>query len=915
MRYCAKLFGLLAGLKAAVGQETCTDFGGQCGGLVPGNLPYQGPGCCAPFVCLQVAAFYSQCEPAPRTLASTSTSTTSLTTTTVTETSSTTSETTSSTSETSTTSETTSTASTTTTTATTSTTILQDDAEGSSNLNSLAINPIVTKGNFLYDAVTQKRFFARGIDYNPQPASYSGDSQACTGGKPKLGPFPAGSDLISDDLEQLWSADLDAIAELGANTIRVYDVDPQKSHQRFMAKAARLGLYVVVPLTRASWGFLAADLPAPECYVSNITGYGSVGTNLVTSARLIVKQFSKYNNTLMFTVGSQVEASARMGYAALPCVKALTRDIHKFQTECASHMRRVPLLYAATDTGGDNRRLVAEYMTCDLNPSNFNNGASDAVDVYGLNVYSYCDEKYLDDLGTDNFEWSPYYQIYRDMGGFAKPIIFTEFGCNVGHFATSCPYKGGRTWPQVKVMTTSMVDVLSGAIAFEYSMEGSGSDNQFGIVLKPGFLEGQDALVKLDQYYALQKAFKETSIPQRWNARWTDSTRCSWSPSVGPYAIPKFTSSGFKRKKTQSNCPSMGELSILFQQQYDAQILPNWLVPLADAPDVSLQCPSYVLGALVQAENQCGVPQGASNLDVVEVKAAAEAQSVAERESRTPVEQVIRQQLTASFLIQNLCYENLTGAQTASLRAVYASGIHRGIYGDKWAEMDAADSVVLEQGDVANSTRMSADVPLLAGQNISQVNGALSGSVCSDLAVATVQTLGGDSLAVSSAGVTVALLAVDLKQPLSGPGSAVLAFLRRWGALLLTLSLMGVLVCAGALWLYQSQRSGKRLRAVHTRGVVLPTTDRSFSPAVDRAPLVRPPLQAAPATTQAYPVAAHSQPVQLFRPTAATAPQFHPYQAVPQYDGVGPPSQTGMFPSHLQAGVAWDPRRTQGALR
>lgn len=359
----------------------------------------------------------------------------------------------------------------------------------------------------------------------------------------------------------------------------------------------------------------------------------------------------------------------------------------------------------------------------------------------------------------------------------------------------------------------------------------------------------------------------------------------------------------------------MGELSILFQQQYDTQILPNWLVPLADAPDASLQCPSYVLGALVQAENLCGVPQGASNLDMVEVNAAAEAQSVAERESRKPVEPVTSQQFTASFLIQNLCYENLTAAQMASLRAVYASGIHRGIYGDKWAEMDAADSVVLEQGDVANSTRMSADVPLLAGQNISQVHGALSGSVCSDLAVATVQTLGGDSLAVSSAGVTVALLAVDLKQPLSGPGTPALAFLRRWGALLLTLSLVGVLVCAGALWLYRSQWSGKRLRAVQTRGVVLPTTDRSSPPAVDRAPLVQPPLQAAPATLQVYSVAAYSQPVLFFPPGVAAAPQFHHYQAVPQNDRVRPPGQTGMFPSHLQAGVPWDPRRTPGALQ
>ena len=69
----------------------------------------------------------------------------------------------------------------------------------------------------------------------------------------------------ADEIEELWSEDLDAIAEMGpetltndslvkfvfelarfpssgVNTIRIYDLDPEKSHKKFMDKAARFGL-------------------------------------------------------------------------------------------------------------------------------------------------------------------------------------------------------------------------------------------------------------------------------------------------------------------------------------------------------------------------------------------------------------------------------------------------------------------------------------------------------------------------------------------------------------------------------------------------------------------------------------------------------------------------------------------------
>ena len=96
-----------------------------------------------------------------------------------------------------------------------------------------------------------------------------------------------------------------AMANAGINVVRIYNVDPLEDHTRFMQTASSLGIYVIVPLTRHDWGYLPA-FASPECYTRVIDGYGHVGTNLLTSAKLIVKQFSRWDNTLLFTVANEL---------------------------------------------------------------------------------------------------------------------------------------------------------------------------------------------------------------------------------------------------------------------------------------------------------------------------------------------------------------------------------------------------------------------------------------------------------------------------------------------------------------------------------------------------------------------------------------------------------------------------------
>lgn len=371
-------------------------------------------------------------------------------------------------------------------------------------LSSIAY-PIKIQGNLLYDA-TGQRFFAKGVAYNPRNGNYGQvlgrRDPSCSPGTPKFQPLEYYADPASDEMEEQFRTYLPLIAELGANVIRLYNIDPEKSHDKFMRQAAALGLSVMVPLTRGDWGFLPATA-SPKCYYEDLPDYGHVGLNLLTSSKLLVDQFSKYENTFMFVVANEIDHLDREGFAAYPCIKALTRDIHRYQRE-KGH-RKVPLIYSNKDQGGRERQDIANYLTCELE------SPDDVVDAFGLNAYSWCDPEYLSPDGVADFKYSPYENIAKEFGSLSKPFLFTEFGCNTGAFKTQCPdYKGGRSWVQVGQMVSKMGEFLSGAIAFEFSME----NNEYGLVITPGFLSGQDDLKITDNYYALQKQFTTHDVTQ-----------------------------------------------------------------------------------------------------------------------------------------------------------------------------------------------------------------------------------------------------------------------------------------------------------------------------------------------------------------------------------------------------------------
>jgi len=179
-----------------------------------------------------------------------------------------------------------------------------------------------------------------------------------------------------------------------------------------------------------------------------------------------------------------------------------------------------------------------------------------------LNVYSWCDSTFPDENGKHDFEYSPYGPIRKEFSHFSKPLLFTEFGCNVGEFETFCPYNGGRTWPDVKTFFHEFKEIMSGAVAFEFSME----DNQYGLALTPGFTsdkKNDQTMYFLDNYFALREKFEKYNVSSQWDGAETAS--CSWTPSDAHKL----------KKREESKCPSLSEVKKLFRDK-SLSVEPNW---------------------------------------------------------------------------------------------------------------------------------------------------------------------------------------------------------------------------------------------------------------------------------------------------------------------------------------------------
>jgi len=226
----------------------------------------------------------------------------------------------------------------------------------------------------------------------------------------------------------------------------------------------------------------------------------------------------------------------------------------------------------------------------------------DAIDVYGLNAYSYCEKRYPGDGKKDNFNYSPYKDLKKDFKNLPIPMLFTEFGCIEGDFVSKCPYKGGRTWPDVKYFFNRVMgEIVSGAIAYTYEQD----YEERGMVLTPGFLKGQDELYLLDNYFTLRKQFLTHHVSDKWDGIPSDITACDWTPDEV---------ADQRHSHDRQTCPSTKDGHQLMKRRGTAN-LTDWhvLPPTPEAPLSNIngqsECPEDVsVDAVMAAEAQCHAP-------------------------------------------------------------------------------------------------------------------------------------------------------------------------------------------------------------------------------------------------------------------------------------------------------------------
>ncbi|KAI1091303.1 glycoside hydrolase family 72 protein [Rostrohypoxylon terebratum] len=258
-----------------------------------------------------------------------------------------------------------------------------------------------------------KRFYVRGIDYQPGGSS-------------------ANTDPLADT--NICKRDIAKFKELGVNTVRVYSVDNSADHKDCMQALNDAGIYLVLDVNNPKYS-INRDKPGPS--------YNDV---YLQSVFATIDEFAKYDNTLAFFSGNEVINDKPESVKAAPYVKATTRDMRQYIG--SQKYRKIPVGYSAADVS-QNRMQTAQYFNC---------GTEDErSDFFAFNDYSWC--------SPSSFEQSGWDQKVKNFTGYGIPIFLSEWGC----------ITNGRTFEELSaLMSDQMSAVYSGGLMYEYSREGNG---------------------------------------------------------------------------------------------------------------------------------------------------------------------------------------------------------------------------------------------------------------------------------------------------------------------------------------------------------------------------------------------------------------------------------------------------------
>lgn len=275
--------------------------------------------------------------------------------------------------------------------------------------------------------------------------------------------------------------DIPILEELRTNTIRVYALDPTANHTTCMQMLADAGIYVI------------ADLSQPEIAIDRDSP--AWNEQLYTRFTAVIDDMSQYNNTLGFFAGNEVSNSPNNTNASA-FVKAAVRDMKSYIK--ARNYRTIGIGYATNDDEAI-RNDMADYFDCGTQ--------EDAIDFWGLNIYSWC--------GDSSYTQSGYNVQTKNFETYNVPVFFAEYGCNLVQ---------PRRFTEVQALYgENMTGVWSGGIVYMYFQE----TNNYGLVSVDGDSRSASKLADFTYYSSEIATVSPTGVEM-----------ASYSPSATAAACP-----------------------------------------------------------------------------------------------------------------------------------------------------------------------------------------------------------------------------------------------------------------------------------------------------------------------------------------------------------------------------------------
>lgn len=235
--------------------------------------------------------------------------------------------------------------------------------------------------------------------------------------------------------------------KLGVNLIRVYNVDPEISHDDCAAVFNAAGIYMIIDV----------NSPLPNGAIDAADPGSSYDSTYLTRIFQVVDAFKGYSNLLGFFAGNEIINDMPSAGMDPPYIRAVVRDLHNYIAKNAN--RYIPVGYSAADV----RQVLFDtwaYLQCAID------GESDdpsRIDFFGLNSYSWCGS-------SATYETSGYNTMVAGFADTTVPVFFSEYGCNL-----VLP----RTFTEVgTIYGDEMMAVMSGATVYEWTQE----TNNYGLV-------------------------------------------------------------------------------------------------------------------------------------------------------------------------------------------------------------------------------------------------------------------------------------------------------------------------------------------------------------------------------------------------------------------------------------------------